>query len=589
MANDNPISYISRTFTTIMADINTDNDLKDKPNWFKRLIAGIGDMISLWIDAVYNNVFLRTAYTRKAVQDLCQLIDYELSPQATSSGILFFYVKNSAAFPFVVTSADLAATSESSLNISSKRFEARANETFTAVTSVFTTNFAVNNELTVATDFEYTGHKMRLTTTNTLPAPLQTATNYWVIYVDSTHIKLATTLANAMAGNEITLTSNGVGVHTAHLYSKAVTVYQQDTLSANVVIGTSDGSEWQEFDLPDKLVLEDTLTITISAVNWTQVDTFVNSTSTDKHYRVLQKSDQTFYVQFGDGTYGAIPATSADIEALYSYGGGIDSNITADNAVNTYAGTDSNLDGVSNSTQDLTGGADEESMSNAKRVAPLLLKARDRFVTSDDGKSLLLAYSDMTQAKVNRNVYGVLSAQVLGIASGGGNLSAGRRTTIQNELIGKTILESIDVRFDAATITATNVTSAAKLLSGYSWAGDVEDFFELAYNLILTETGQEIQDKYNDEGIAEAVTLINTIFTTSFSDDDYDKIILLLKDLKPRQFGDTIEESDVFAFIQSNVAGIDYMTIAVFGGGFPLSLAADEITTPGILLLTEIP
>lgn len=61
----NPIKYTSKDFDTILNDINNDPELADKPNWFKRAIAGIGDTISLWNDALANNLLLRTAFTRK--------------------------------------------------------------------------------------------------------------------------------------------------------------------------------------------------------------------------------------------------------------------------------------------------------------------------------------------------------------------------------------------------------------------------------------------------------------------------------------------------------------------------------------------
>ncbi len=47
-----------------------------------------------------------------------------------------------------------------------------------------------------------------------LPAGLAAATNYWVIFVDSANIKLATSYANAVAGVAIDLTTNGTGTQT---------------------------------------------------------------------------------------------------------------------------------------------------------------------------------------------------------------------------------------------------------------------------------------------------------------------------------------------------------------------------------------
>lgn len=589
--NQNPIQYSSRTYNTIMNDINSDSTLAPKPNWFKRLIAGLGDTISIWLNSVANMLFLRTAYTRGAVQDLCQLIDYYLSGQVTSSGIELFHVDTSlgaAIYPFTLTVADLKAKSQGSLNVSSLQFEARASVTFTDVNDTFTTNFAVNSELTVSVDFGYTGHKCRVSSTVTLPSPLLANKDYYIIYVSATKIKLALSVAAAFAGSAITITADGAGVHTLQLYSKAVTVYQQKTIAAAVVIGRSDGlTEWQEFDLPDLYVIDDTLAITINSVTWTLVDTLVNSISTDTHYKLYQKANGNYTIRFGNGTYGAIPG-AFDIYAEYATGGGINSNMALSNLVNVYAGTSIKISGCTNSGA-MTGGADQESIVNAKIVAPLLLKARDRFVTVDDGIAIVLAYGGISQCQIIPNFYGYLSCKVIGIATGGGNPSSGVKAAIQQELIDKSILSSINVNFVDATITATDVVSDAHMKSGYAWA-DVEPYFTLAWTLFLSEIGNEILNDYLSNGIESATTMINTYFSTAFTSADYVQIAALLDNFTPRQFGDTLQESQAFSFIEANVEGIDYMTITSIGGGaFPVALAADEITTEGTLTLGEIP
>jgi len=66
-----------------------------------------------------------------------------------------------------------------------------------------------------------TGSKVRVSSTGTLPGGLAAATDYYVIKVSSTSIKLATSEANAIAGTAINLTSVGSGTHT---------VYTQDSL-----------------------------------------------------------------------------------------------------------------------------------------------------------------------------------------------------------------------------------------------------------------------------------------------------------------------------------------------------------------------
>jgi hypothetical protein len=57
---------------------------------------------------------------------------------------------------------------------------------------------------------------VRFTTTDTLPDPLATGTDYWLVRVDADTIKVATTFANAMAGTPtvVDLTDAGTGTHT---------------------------------------------------------------------------------------------------------------------------------------------------------------------------------------------------------------------------------------------------------------------------------------------------------------------------------------------------------------------------------------
>lgn len=60
--------------------------------------------------------------------------------------------------------------------------------------------------------FPYT--RVQVSTTTTLPAGLAAATDYYVIKVSDTTIKLATSYANAVAGTPIDITDAGTGTHT---------------------------------------------------------------------------------------------------------------------------------------------------------------------------------------------------------------------------------------------------------------------------------------------------------------------------------------------------------------------------------------
>lgn len=68
--------------------------------------------------------------------------------------------------------------------------------------------------LTAATNDFNTYSKVRFTTTTTLPTGLALATDYWTVRVSATTCRVATSLANAIAGTVIAFTDAGTGTHT---------------------------------------------------------------------------------------------------------------------------------------------------------------------------------------------------------------------------------------------------------------------------------------------------------------------------------------------------------------------------------------
>jgi len=581
----NPIKYTSRTFQTILADINADPDLADKPEWFKRLVAGVGDVVSMINNAAANNAYLRTAFTRQAVLDLCAQIGYEVPPAVTSSGTILFYLSPTVTFPVTLAPADLAAATRGTVAVASRRFESRSSAVFDAESSVvnLTTDPISSSTIKVARDF-LTGEKVRASCSGTMPTGITALTDYYAIRVDATHIKLASTAANAYAGISLTI-SGGTGNLTLALYSGRVSCHQQES-KGQQTIGQSDGlTGWQEFGLPDADVIRDTLSVTVNGVPYTRVDTLALSKPYDTHYQQIYKSDGTSVVRFGDGEYGIIPP-NFDIIAEYATGGGSAANVTTLNAVSVYAGASSDVTGCSNATS-MTGGADAQSSEIAKRVAPGTLKSRDRFITAEDGESLAVQYGGLSQAKVIANAYGVLSTKVVGVAVGGGNPSPSLKIALQAYLVSKTIMESIDVRVMDATITARAVTCSAKVLPGYTWAG-VQPLLRLAWKLFFAETGQEVIDEYLSNGIASATAKVNSLYSEAFTSSDYakvQKLIVALDSYGARTFGEAVYDSDAIAFVQGNVDGIDYLTLSA--PTFPLIHALDEISTYGAITLTE--
>lgn len=84
----------------------------------------------------------------------------------------------------------------------------------TLVTSnTFTASSSSGLLLTYANDWD-TYTKVQFTTTTTLPTGLSLATDYWLVRVSSTTARVATSLANAIAGTVVAYTDGGTGTHT---------------------------------------------------------------------------------------------------------------------------------------------------------------------------------------------------------------------------------------------------------------------------------------------------------------------------------------------------------------------------------------
>lgn len=72
-----------------------------------------------------------------------------------------------------------------------------------------------NDQITITANKNvFNGKAVVLTTSGSAPAGLTAGSTYYVIVVDSTHIKLASSLSNAIAGTGIDITTQGSGNHT---------------------------------------------------------------------------------------------------------------------------------------------------------------------------------------------------------------------------------------------------------------------------------------------------------------------------------------------------------------------------------------
>jgi predicted phage baseplate assembly protein len=125
-------------------------------------------------------------------------------------------------------------------------------------------------------------------------------------------------------------------------------------------------------------------------VKWKRVDSFFASGARSRHYTL---DYVTGVISFGDGRRGMVPPEGKNniIAVNYRIGGGSLGNVNA-NTLTSLGRALAYVDSVTNPLP-ATGGADRETIEEAKTRAPYTIKSRDRAVTAEDYEMLALRAS----------------------------------------------------------------------------------------------------------------------------------------------------------------------------------------------------
>jgi len=203
------------------------------------------------------------------------------------------------------------------------------------------------------------------------------------------------------------------------IVTNAIDAYNQETI-VNEILGSSDASPLQQVKflrtplLEDEVIEvrerqapppEDVTDLGADAVRkaepdnpqnnevwirYRRVDSFFASGPRSRHYTL---DYVTGIASFGDGRKGMVPneAKNNIVARSYRVGGGSLGNVNA-NTLTSLGRALAYIEGVSNPLP-ATGGADRETIDEAKNRAPYTIKSRDRAVTSEDYEMLALRAS----------------------------------------------------------------------------------------------------------------------------------------------------------------------------------------------------
>lgn len=211
-------------------------------------------------------------------------------------------------------------------------------------------------------------------------------------------------------------------------YQHLINVVQGATMTREI-LGTSDGSASQAFQLGYEPVLIDTLVIEVwengRYVEWTRVDNFLSSKMTDRHFTAQVDEFDAVSVTFSDGVHGMIPYTYENgIVATYRVGGGTFGNV-GENRIVIFDSTSIPVRSVFNPYTAKVKGTDRETLEELKRNIPASVRTLNRAVTLQDYTSLALGTNWLLSANTLRT--GKLEATVY-VVEKNAQISAGKIT-----------------------------------------------------------------------------------------------------------------------------------------------------------------
>jgi len=230
-----------------------------------------------------------------------------------------------------------------------------------------------------------------------------------------------------------------------------VAATQGETIGPQV-LGSSDGSTSQEFQLPETPYIDNSETLEVDEAGggawkeYIRVLNFLNSTATSRHYVRETDAEDQATVRFGDGINGKIPPAGTDnVRSSYRVGGDDDGNVGPDEIVVNADG----LSGIAEVTNPrsalgwkIKDGGTEADIERVKRDAPAELRTRNTASNGGDIERLAIAFTDSNGTKpVARAVaieegLGVKTAKLLVVGAGGSTLTTEQKLELEEYFNG---------------------------------------------------------------------------------------------------------------------------------------------------------
>lgn len=196
----------------------------------------------------------------------------------------------------------------------------------------------------------------------------------------------------------------------------------------------------QEFELERVPFVDSSASIIAADGTYTEVENFLDSTSSDRHFVVVVDQNDRATIKFGNGVNGTIPSGAIDVD--YKIGGGSIGLVEAGN-ISVIEGTFT--DDLSNPVQvsianpaKSSGGIDRQNIEQIRQLAPASLRVLNRTVAREDyeinakrlasvSRALMLTSDDTTSIDEN-------AGKLFVVPVGGGLPSQALKDAVLNQV-----------------------------------------------------------------------------------------------------------------------------------------------------------
>jgi len=194
-------------------------------------------------------------------------------------------------------------------------------------------------------------------------------------------------------------------------------------------LGSSDGTANQRFETSRDYYISGSMVFGVDGEDWTEVDNFLASKPTDKHYTIEIGEDDRATVVCGDGVTGKIPPTGTNnVYAEYRWGANEDGNTGYNTIVVNKSGL-SYIKKIWNPRPaagwDEAQGASETSLEQAKIAGPASIRTGLVALSPSDVEALTISFTDtegarpFARAKAIEEGFGPKTIELVVVAKGG--------------------------------------------------------------------------------------------------------------------------------------------------------------------------